>query len=450
MTHTLHDPRPVVRCTTTADFLAALPRLTGFTACNSIFVVCFSGSRSGQAVRIDLPETEEPQDSRAILDFISELASDIESSSGLPCALAIVISTDDTFSALGDAPWRRLARRIERRLRRDRVAVRELCVLAADGWVSFLDPRAPRSGRPLSEISASPIAADLEQLGPRPEPLASLGAIPEVDAQRAAEVAAAFAGFAAPDFPAPESDPPLSPGAGNLAHRALAWMKDTAEVTRTLLGEEDLDALCIAELIRCTTDSDRWLVLAMGVLTRPDFPVELGHEHPLGNFIGVPIDLDLDRGLGTARSTQELREMTAAAGWAATCAHGPVDTDGVCRRGMHSPPPGWSIYRLLASICPEFTEHARLPPLQRRLLDALSACPREHRPGLLAFSSWLWWLSGTQTVAQRQLDAALEIDEAHEMSLMLRRLTDQPLYERLIAGLPPSTRSLPHPAADAA
>src|SRR5690606_7463560 len=55
MTPSLTATPEIIKCRTTADFLAALPLLVGFTATNSIFIVLFSGKAAGRTIRLDLP-----------------------------------------------------------------------------------------------------------------------------------------------------------------------------------------------------------------------------------------------------------------------------------------------------------------------------------------------------------------------------------------------------------
>ncbi|RGE21027.1 DUF4192 family protein [Leucobacter sp. wl10] len=405
------DPPQVLRCRSTSDFLAALPRITGFTARDSIILVFFSGKRAGHAMRIDLPESEHPRESVGLLEFVCEAVLDFGSSHGAVSAPAIAICTEQTFAEADGPPWRRLARRLERRLRREGVAPRELCCVAPDGWISYLDPSAPTAGRPLSEIDESPIALEARLEGVSTPDIADLGAIPDPDPARRGAVAGALAEQAPFDFPGPGSAPPGDSGlgkppgaasarrdsAGPRAEHAVhprsagayAWMVDTAEVVRALRDEDRaLEPSMAARLIRCAEHSDRWLLLAMGVLTRPEFPVELAHEMGPAQFAGVPVDVDPD---APARA-------------------------------------GWSIRRILASICPEFTDLDRIPHLRRRLTATLGETPRELRPGLLAFSAWVWWLGGTQSVAHRQALEALEIDPDNEVALMVERLVSHSLY----------------------
>ena len=401
-------PLRVLECHGTADFLAALPRLVGYTATDSIFVVFFSGSRTSQAMRLDLPPDDAPRHVAPLLDFISAtlrgLGDEFRSSP------AVAITCTRTFAEADGPPWRALARRIERRLRRDGISVRELCCQAPDGWISFLDPTAPTGGRPLSEIAKSPLALDAEPGASAPRDINELGAIPEADPEHREAVLAALAelpaleaahlrrrtagGSPGPgrapapirrDFAAVEAEQHTHPA----PPEAYDWMRATARVAEALLDDRaPLTPTMTARLIRCAQLPDRWLLLALGVLTRPLFPVELAEDIGPGQFVAVPVDLD----------------------------SGPAP----------SRVPGWSLRRLLADLSPEFTEFQRVPPLRRRIIEAVSVAPHELRPALLAFSAWLWWLSGSQSVSAKQLRDALAIDPQHELARMVERLTAAP------------------------
>ena len=177
----------VLRCESTADFLAALPQLVGFTATDSLFVVFFAGKRSGNAIRVDLPANE---DELAVTRFITGLVSVLQDLDGAlgAGAPAIVITTSRRFTDAGRAPWRALARGLKRRLERHGVPLRELCCLAPDGWVSYLDTSAPSLGRSLDDIAASPIARYAD---PSPD-IQTLGTFYTGDPKRTAAVQAAL------------------------------------------------------------------------------------------------------------------------------------------------------------------------------------------------------------------------------------------------------------------
>lgn len=405
----------VLKCHGTADFLAALPHLVGYTAADSIFIVFFSGSRTNRAMRLDLPPDESPRHVAPLLDFISATLRGL--GEGVSSSPAVAMTCSRTFAEADGPPWRALARRLERRLRRDGIFLRELCCQAPDGWISFLDPSAPTGGRPLSEIAESPLALDAEPGASAPKDISELGAIPEADPKTRDAVLAALAEvppYAAAHFrrrtaggtPVPGRAPEpvrrefTAVEAEQHTHpappEAYAWMRDTAEVTAALLDlSEPLAPTMSARLIRCAQLPDRWLLLALGVLTRPLFPVELAEDIGPAQFVAVPVDLD----------------------------SGPAP----------SRAPGWSLRRLLADLSPEFTEMQRVPPLRTRIVEAASVAPDELRPALLAFSAWLWWLSGSQSVAASQLDAAFAIDPQHELARMVERLTAAPPSMHVLA-----------------
>ncbi len=407
------DQPEVIRCRTTADFLAALPQLVGFTAPDSIFVVFFSGKRAGRAMRVDLPASDSPSDSIGLLDLICDALHDLGSVQDTVSAPAIVISSEQTFAEAGGPPWRRLARRLERRLRREGLGPRELCCIAPDGWISYLDPAAPTGGRPLREIEESPIALGARLRGDTHPALAELGVIPEPEPARRAAVADALTELAPFDFPGSAPEPPAGADPGEHPARpearrdfialmaehleepppddAYTWMAHTAAVVRALRDEDHpLDPSMTARLIRSAQHPDRWLLLALGVLTRPEFPEDLARDMGPTQFQGVPVDLD--------------------------------------GRPERARGAGWSIRRILASISPDFTEFERLPVVRRKLLIALSDAPEDLRSGLLALSAWVWWLGGTQSVAHRQAVDAVALDPGSELARMVERLVSYPLY----------------------
>lgn len=219
----------VLRCESTADFLAALPQLVGFTATNSLFVVFFAGKRSGNAIRIDLPASEDPP---ILTQFIADLESilqDIDGSFGAS-EPAVVITSARSFADAGGAPWRRLARGLKRRLERNGVKLRELCCLAPDAWVSYLDHSAPQFGRSLNEIAASPV---VDVLGPPPT-LESLGAFPSAAPAKIAAVSAAL------DAPA---------------------LRSAEECAAALVGTSELDDSAVAGIIHAANTEDGCIAL---------------------------------------------------------------------------------------------------------------------------------------------------------------------------------------------
>lgn len=183
-------PRPaapkLLTCSTSADFLAALPRLVGFTAPNSVFLVLFSGARAQCTVRVDLPPDERPATLKEYVDEFEHRLRGAQVAYGAS-APAIVISSEQTFRDAQGMPWRRLAKLLDRRLARAGQRPRELCCQAPDAWASLYDPAQPRLGRPLAEIASSSVA------GPPPPSLAELSAFRAPAPTELAEVARAAA-----------------------------------------------------------------------------------------------------------------------------------------------------------------------------------------------------------------------------------------------------------------
>ncbi|MFV0433448.1 MAG: DUF4192 family protein [Leucobacter sp.] len=410
------DSTQVITCHGTADFLAALPELVGYTAPGSLFVVFFAGKRSEGAMRIDLPASDSPEDSLDLLDTICHVLRELDYE-----APAVVISSEQTFAEAGGAPWEALARRVEQRLLSERIGLRELCCLAPDGWASYDDPEAPATGRPLSEIAESPIALEARLRGSTPPNLADLGAIPSPNPRRQKAVTAALDKIAAHEPPSAGAASPSFPALGYLhpSKHHLAPFAETAAVARALQREDrGLTPRMTARLARSAAHSDLWFLLAMAVLTRPEFPCEMARELGVERFTGIPVDLEGGDFFGGGRR-EEIdgcsRDFSGSRSHRSAGQHGPR----------------WSIYLLLADACLDFTEQNRLPIIRTRLAQAVAETPRELRPGLLAFSAWLWWLSGTQSVAYRHVEKALGIDPEHELALMVEHLAAAPLYPAL-------------------
>ena len=368
----------VLKCSSTADFLAALPQLAGFTATHSIFVLFFEGSRTCEAMRVDLPPDDDPREAADLLEFLSHTIRSFSINNGRTSAPAIAIMSDRSFADCDGPPWLRLARRIERRLRRDRIYPRELCVRAPDGWVSYLDAAAPRGGRSLDEIEHSPIAVAARLARQQVPSLAELGALPPPDPDRMAR--------AATELSTLERAAPVEQDCITIAPVASRELRDI---------HEPLTPEAVGRIAHAAGETRGWWHLAMGLLTRPEFPGEMEQEFGEHVLSGLPVT--------TADATQ------------------------------------LSMAHILAAICPEFTERERLAPVRVRLARALADLPEAARPGVFALSALVWWLCGSQTTANAQVDAALDIAPQHEVSLMVRSLVAVPVVARQML-LPGSAR----------
>ncbi|RZT68611.1 DUF4192 family protein [Leucobacter luti] len=400
----------VLTCHTPADYLAALPLLLGFTPQDCLVAVCFSGSRSGPALRINLPPDDSPERVSEFVDvFVSALDSLHDAPHGRghsaapPHAVAIAIVTDERFAderfadppdasgAAGPpgaprvprvprtphaphAPHAALARGVKDALIGAGLAVRELCCLAADGWVSYLDPHAPAGGHPLSEIETSPIALAATLRGDEVRDFAAVSAIPEADPQRAAAVVAALARL---QRSAPSERPSI---------------QRTAAAARMLRRPQALTPRDTAALIRTLAHPVQWFGVVLGILLPPERAAVLMSEPQTG---------------------AQLRRIAGdtAAGVAQ-------------HRG--------ALLFLLASLSPEFTEHERLPAVRDRLRTAIAECPSADRAPLLALSAWLWWMCGIQSVAQVHVDAARDIDPNSVLALTVDRVIVVPSHVKRV------------------
>lgn len=368
ISHTHSDPAlaphaeptspPVIRCETTADFLAALPRLVGFTAPDSLFIVLFSGSRAHGAMRVDLPDDETPTTLDAYIAELIGWVSHAQQRHGTSRP-AIVVSSALSFADAGEIPWRRLAGRLDAGLERAGISPRELCCLAPDGWASYLDLAAPPDGYPLSIIDASaaaptsspPTLADLGRLRrvPRSERAAFARALTRERSKRAHP---SFGSFSAAHEPQPASDrrerhlrerlgPLFAPG-----HR-------TPEECASLVTD------------LCTDDG--W-ACAFGELTAAAFAA---HHADMSRADESRVD-DTSRAGDMSRADDAARAPTRAA---------------------------------LGRVVAASDTLAFIAPL----------VPRDDRAAIVALCALAWWLRGLESVAAQHIAAARRLDAGHRV-----------------------------------
>lgn len=410
--HTLRPPAAsphVLACGTPADFLAVLPHLLGFEPRSSLTIVRFIGTRSREALRMDLPPDESPEHVDALLDTVrtalgslagedhdsgsapdSHTGADTSAEPTAPVSVGIAIFTEVRFAG-GGPPWQRLAARLRARLPRAGYPVRELCCRAPDGWVSYLADAWPRSGRPLSELTLAPIALSAAvQTGAIPDQR-TLGRIQRAPRERARAVHAAL-GACLQDAPVLRQPPLGDPG----------WLARARAIAQDLRRTTPLGPEPTARLIAGLRDHRVWAATALGILSASILAKNL-------------------------RSGSVAERRLAAL---------PVD----------DPTPGaWSLHWLLALLSPEFTERSRLVHVRARLAEAISECPPAHRAPLYALSGWVWWLTGIQSVADQHLAAAEQTTPAHPLVSMLRELISVPSHIARVEGPAPARPQLEAP-----
>lgn len=364
------SPR-VLRCSGTADFLAALPFLAGFSARNSLFIVLFVGNRAGNAMRLDLP----PQSDHATLPRLIDAICELVSGTGLgPEGPAIVITSEQTFADAGGAPWGRFAKMLKRRFTREGWPLKDLAIVAPDGWAGLLDPGKKDRARPLSEIIASPVTELATRVVGDPPSLEELGQLPEPDAKRSAAICGRLAEL-------DRRTTSRAPRRGN-SDESPVRLHGVARVAGACFDEDrdPPDPRLCARLVQACESSDGWLVVLFSAVSPTETVLEIIETKPSGRMADSPAEalseLDLDT-LLTALSM------------------GPPDS----RR-----------LRRVASVLADVATHA----------------PGPRRPGLLALLAWAWWMLGMQSVADRLIDTSLAINPDHERTRMVQRLAEAP------------------------
>lgn len=380
--------KKVLRCTSTADFLAALPFLTGFTAQDSLFIVIFRGKRGTDAVRIDLPDERRAAETA---NFLSCLIDMLRDTGAGPASPALVITSSQRFNEAGEAPHGGLARRIIRRVRREGWSLRECAIVAADGWFPLLGGT-PEGRRSLSEISASPIAAQTSALGLQSRPLESLWTLPAADPTRTAAVATRLQELQGRAHVAASS---VLPGSSGSAAR-VSHMPGIARVAKACFDagadeDPDLDARLLARLIDAAQTPQCWLVLALTALTR----VEL-----------VEALIDGDEGEVLARI-------------------------GVSGDGGEPHSATWSIAQLLNALAHDCPEPAKLRAAVAACAQAAAHASERMRPGLLSLMAWAWWMLGLQSASQQLVKQSLAIEPGHDLTRMVQCLAQTPPASRL-------------------
>ncbi len=383
------SPVETLRCTSTADFLAALPLLTGFTDQNSLFIVLFQGRRGGNVLRMELPETQSPNEVGVLLDGITTLLKDTGAGAEGP---AVVIATSQTFEDSVGPPWGRLVHQLKRRFHREGWKLRELAVIADDGWCGLLGSNAG-ARRPLSEITESEFATSARSKGSRPRPLSSIGDLPEPDLARAHTVAKFLKEFQqrqdlrGATGPADHSINLIRNTAG-LADHCFGTTGPAAHASQSPRPLRKLPARQLAHFISAAQSQTPWLVLVLTALTRAEFVVSVALDSGVDRLTDIRID-DVP---GAVRGTRE----------------------------------SWSIQHLLSSLSHELPEREKLRAAVRVLEDGIAHAPREMSPPLFAFLAWAWWMLGMQSVATRAVTQSLEVQNDHELTLMVQRLIQSP------------------------
>lgn len=144
-----------IKASTSADFLAMVPALAGYTARNSVVVVAFEGKRTCGVFRVDLPDRDRTADHRACISAALGILTRLRRAT----RVIPVIYTEQSFEGSQGIPHLEFGRALSKRIHDSGYAVPDIFCVAVDGWASYLDPDYPREGHSLSEIEASPVGS---------------------------------------------------------------------------------------------------------------------------------------------------------------------------------------------------------------------------------------------------------------------------------------------------
>lgn len=422
-----HSLPQLVRCESTADFLAALPRLVGFTAPDSLFIVLFSGSRAQGTLRVDLPDSETAAN---LPEYFDELVSCLLSAQQRhgTSAPALVIASSLSFAEAEGLPWGHFARELERRLTRIGQRPRELCCLAPDGWASLYDPAPPRLGHPISDIEASPAhgtesVPSLAELGVfREVPAAERLAVESLADERLADEGVADESLETERFSADEAG--ADAGGGGEAAAGETGV-GRAGANDAGAGGEPGDKLGLAGL-----RAERAPTPPLG--SSPSGPPRGGtsREHQLERARAEIARLFGRHPLTPHEAARLLRVLRTDVGWA--CAFDELAASTQALHTSEAHPAGAAQRSSLSRVRSSVTASpraiaaraalSRLTAASEHLAYLVPLTPRAARPSLIALCALAWWARGLESVAQRQLAQALALDPEHEIARLAARV----------------------------
>lgn len=370
----------IVKTTHAHDFLAVVPQLIGFDPQQSVVLVAFRGNRTCGAMRVDLPDVENPRLHKRIATTLIGMFCRIREAD----AIVPVLYTDASFAGRG-LPHAPFAEALVSRATSAGFLVRDALCVAADGWGSYLDVACPPGGNLLDEIRNSTAPATLP-----PDALRSLAApdeqarLPHTDPEERRRVARHLK-----IFRQVVGDPVFNDGLVAFNRRF-----DTVQLAESAL------ALDIAELrpaaaaavlysLQAPPHRDQIMLQfafgrAVGAETRDTNLIMLARQRFDGRSMDEIVSEDLSEGRVRGQDTADMMMGTSA-----------TRPD---------------IERVESSI---------------RLLKTLVAlAPDEARPAPLCMLAWLSWALGRGSVAHIFVQQALAIDRYYGMARLLSTLFD--------------------------
>ena len=346
----------VLRASDSAQFLAIVPALAGFTPRESIVLLPFRGSRSDGAMRLDLPDHVIP-----VLHYATAAVDLVVRVTGTD-ALAVVVYTDTPAEQTPDGLVLPHAVAVGTLLGCAEGAglrvVEALCV-TPEGWSRYEDTDPVL--HPLTDIVPPPGAAALGDVSGDQFSGAALPSAPAAEARQVARILHGLDRALGPERTTRAGEPQVI--------AAAALLDDIPAFLESVLEASDpLPPLTAAALVWC---------------------------------LGRPPVRDTAIAQWATDHRQGIRTMEAQLAF--TAAGAPVPDDiGRVFLGRGTAPDG-----------------ERLRTALRAVREATARAPREARPGPLTVAAWLSWALGRATHAGRYLEMAREIDPTYSLALLL-------------------------------
>ena len=355
----------VLRATDSADFLALVPALAGFTPRQSIVLLPFQRSRAHGAMRIDLPRVDVELD-----DYVDTAIGLLSRIPGID-AVAVVVYTDESPQHTPDGI-----------VLPSSVVVDELLALAADLGLGIVDALCVTSDGWSSYLHDDPAL--------RPN-----GDIPD-----------------APEVPG------ISDVSGDQSAGAVLPVIDLAEKERVARALHELsDVLAQQNLPGHSDERENPQAVAASLLL-DDLPLffedllDAPENQP--PFVTAALLWCLDR--------PRYRDV-ALVQWATDCAVGLRALDAQLSYAVG----GSSIPSDLGEVFLGRGPHPdpdRLRVALTVVRNAAARAPRASRPAPLTAAAWLSWALGRSTHAAEYLQRATEIDSTYSLALLLRTMID--------------------------
>lgn len=318
-------------------------------------------------MRIELPTENSRANRQSLVKLVAHL---MRSTGAGKRGAAVVITCDDRFARSGSVPWLTLANELKVLFRQHNWPLRDLAVVARDGWAALLDQH-PHTRRPLAEISASPITEQALRFAPPPRDFQHFTELPEADAKLAETVRDNL------NSRKGSGDAGLEPAIAAMQQllNSASPSSEGFECEATAVERAQL----FARVIRATQKPERALGLALALC--------LGATHRAvesaatsGNS-DTAVSPDIPNIPDIASPTVLSESQETRWGDARTL----FETVGELRP---------DIARVLRSI--------------KVVAHTAALAPQEFRAPLYAMLGLLWWLRGMQSVAQRFSTLAIE------------------------------------------